>query len=161
MSLSQIRFAVRSSSAQRPHYFPRRLPRVQHHGVETLHRRQQPHHELTEQHYAFSACPSTLMPVIFTAVKSCRCPCSFLYCFLRFRWNTRILSARSCFTTSPVTTAALGLAISPSEALTASTSANSTFSPLVCGSFSISITSPGATRYCFPPARITAYMAIS
>src|ERR1017187_4773198 len=34
------------------------------------------------------------------------------------------------------------------------------FSPLVCGSFSILITSPGATRYCFPPARITAYMAM-
>src|SRR5664280_652311 len=34
------------------------------------------------------------------------------------------------------------------------------FSPLVCGTFSILITPPGATRYCFPPARITAYMAM-
>src|SRR5581483_4894191 len=34
------------------------------------------------------------------------------------------------------------------------------FSPPACGSFSISITSPGATRYCFPPARMTAYMAM-
>src|ERR1035437_10438646 len=34
------------------------------------------------------------------------------------------------------------------------------FSPLVCGTFSILITSPGETRYCFPPARITAYMAM-
>src|SRR5208283_302012 len=158
-NLPAIRFAAKNS--QRANHLPRRLPRVQHHGVKPLHRCQRNRQNLTEQHYAFSACPSTLMPVIFTAVYDWRCPCSFLYCFLRFRWNTSILSARSCLTTWPVTNAAAGLAISPSVALTARTSVNSTFSPLDCGSFSISITSPGVTRYCFPPARITAYMAIS
>src|ERR1017187_2140087 len=35
------------------------------------------------------------------------------------------------------------------------------FSPLVCGTFSILITSPGVTRYCFLSARTTAYMAIA
>jgi len=33
--------------------------------------------------YAFSSWPSTLMPVILTAVYGWRCPFSFLYCFLR------------------------------------------------------------------------------
>src|ERR1700684_2726443 len=99
------------------------------------------------------------MPRILTAVYGWRCPFSFLYCFLRLKWKTRILSARPCSTTCPVTKALDdGLPSSPSEPLTASTSSNCTFSPPACDSFSTLITSPGATRYCLPPARITAYM---
>src|SRR5580698_6121845 len=88
-----------------------------------------------------------------TSVKLCRCPCSFLYCFLRLKWKTRILSPRP----SPSTFAVDGLATLPASPLTASTSANSTvwFS---AATFSIFTTSPGATRYCLPPVRITAYI---
>ena len=41
---------------------------MQHNGIKPLDRRHNPYHCLTEKHYAFSAFPSTLMPVIFTAV---------------------------------------------------------------------------------------------
>src|SRR5579863_1810906 len=96
------------------------------------------------------------MALMRISVKFCRCPCSFLYCFLRLRWNTRILSPRPSFRTSAVTLALAGLA-RPLLPETASTSLNSTvwFSD---GTLSIFTTSPGATRYCFPPVRMTAYI---
>src|SRR5208283_5558793 len=85
---------------------------------------------------------------------------SFLYCFFRFRWKTRILSPRPSSSTSAVTLAAAGLAMVPGSPLTASTSLNSTVFFLLSleSTLSIFTTSPGATRYCLPPVRITAYI---
>src|SRR5258708_32507551 len=48
---------------------------------------------------ALNFCPSKAISVMRTAVKSCLCPRIFLYCFLRFRWNTRIFLWRSSFLT--------------------------------------------------------------
>src|ERR1035437_605178 len=95
-----------------------------------------------------------------TSVKFCRCPCSFLYCFLRFRWKTRILSPRPSPSTSAVTLAVAGLATVPGSPETASTSRNSTVWASWSWETTLSIfnTSPGATRYCLPPVRITAYI---
>src|SRR4051812_42109045 len=106
---------------------------------------------------AFS--PLNSMPVIRTAVNCWRCPISFLYCFLRLNLNTRILSPRPSSTTSPVTRAPLA-SVEKVLPLTASTSANSILPPLCCV-FSTLITSPGATRYCLPPERMTAYIEVS
>src|SRR4029077_3566548 len=70
----------------------------------------------------------------------------------------RLCAPRPCSTPSPVTSAPdpAGNTL-PASAETASTSPNSTF-PSVSSCVSTRITSPGATRYCFPPARITAYI---
>src|ERR1035441_7144853 len=97
------------------------------------------------------------MALMRTSVKFCRCPCSFLYCFLRFRWKTRILSPRPSPSTSAITLAVDGLSMLPGSPLTASTSLNS---PVWSFDSTLSIfnTSPGATRYCLPPVRITAYI---
>src|SRR5947209_6078885 len=96
-----------------------------------------------------------------TAVNGWRWPYIFLYCFLRLKWKTRILSARPPSMTSPLTITSVPGPILPSPLETASTSLNSIVSPWLAGSFSILTTSPGETRYCFPPARITAYISLS
>src|SRR5260370_4453702 len=71
-----------------------------------------------------------------------------------------MLEALPFSTTSPTTRAGdCGLPIWPASPDTASTSGNST-GPSMLGNFSTRITSPGATRYCLPPARITAYMRL-
>src|ERR1700679_2094115 len=97
------------------------------------------------------------MALMRTSVKFCRCPCSFLYCFFRFRWKTRILLPRPSPSTSAVTLAVAGLARLPGSPETASTSLNST---VLSSEITLSIctTPPGATRYCLPPVRITAYI---
>src|SRR5215470_1678919 len=70
-----------------------------------------------------------------------------------------ILAPRPSSTTSPTTRASpVGRAISPSDAETASTSLNSTWPSVPVPTFSTRMTSPGATRYCLPPARMTAYI---
>src|SRR5438270_1095766 len=99
------------------------------------------------------------MPVMRTAVNCWRCPISFLYCFLRLNLKTRILSPRPSSTTSPVTRAPLA-SVEKVLPLIASTSENS-MSPPLCCVFSTLITSPGATRYCLPPERMTAYIEVS
>src|SRR6202034_587286 len=53
-----------------------------------------------------------------------------------------------------------GLPICPSPPDTANISGNSTEPSVPVASFSTRITSPGATRYCFPPARMTAYIRL-
>src|SRR5256885_15897403 len=106
---------------------------------------------------AFS--PLNSMPVMRTAVNCWRCPISFLYCFLRLNLKTRILSPRPSSITSPVTRAPLA-SVEKVLPLTAKTSANS-MSPPLCCVFSTLITSPGATRYCLPPERMTAYIEVS
>src|SRR5271168_3114147 len=62
--------------------------------------------------------------------------------------------------TSPVTVAPSALASVPGSPETASTSEKTTFgaSASFSSSFSTFTTSPGATRYCLPPVRITAYI---
>src|ERR1700758_3233337 len=50
--------------------------------------------------------------------------------------------------------------MAPSSPDTTSTSPNSTCPSVPVPSFSTRITSPGATRYCLPPARMTAYIAL-
>ena len=76
-------------------------------------------------------------------------------CFL----NTMILSARDCFTTS-ANTAALSTKGEPMLAdlplPIISTSDNSTMVPGSPASFSTTMVSSLATRYCFPPVRMTA-----
>src|SRR3954451_16550426 len=99
------------------------------------------------------------MPVMRTAVNCWRCPISFLYCFLRLNLKTRILSPRPSSITSPVTRAPLALVEKLSPPI-ARMSANS-ISPSRWGVFSTLITSPGATRYCLPPERMTAYIEVS
>src|SRR3954453_3480035 len=106
---------------------------------------------------AFS--PLNSMPVMRTAVNCWRCPISFLYCFLRLNLNTRILSPRPSSITSPVTRAPLVLVEKLSPPI-ARMSANS-IAPSLWGVFSTLITSPGATRYCLPPERMTAYIEVS
>src|SRR5882724_2550721 len=59
----------------------------------------------------------------------------------------------------PTTRASDCVATLPSSLETASTG-NSTRPSVPVTSFSTRTTSPGATRYCFPPARITAYIRL-
>src|ERR1039457_2490390 len=82
----------------------------------------------------------------------------FLYCFLRLNLKTRILAARSAPTMVPVTLPP-ETSSPPSwkDALTASC----TSEPMSPASFSTRITSPGATRYCFPPVSMIACMQTS
>ena len=93
-----------------------------------------------------------------TSVKFCRCPCSFLYCFFRFRWKTRILSPRP----SPSNFGGHlgGGRLGHGSRLAAHRQHVAELDGLVLGwnTLSILTTSPGATRYCFPPVRITAYI---
>ena len=56
------------------------------------------------------------MALMRTSVKFCRCPCSFLYCFLRLRWKTRILLPRPSPRTSAVTLATPGTVAKPAAA---------------------------------------------
>src|ERR1019366_7261136 len=82
----------------------------------------------------------------------------FLYCFLRLNLKTRILAARSAPTMVPVTLPPeTSSPPSPKDALTVS----STSEPMSPASFSTRITSPGATRYCFPPVSMIACMQTS
>src|ERR1035438_6356613 len=82
----------------------------------------------------------------------------FLYCFLRLNLKTRILAARSAPTMVPVTLPPeTSSPPSRKDALTAS----STSVPISPASFSTRITSPGATRYCFPPVSMIACMQTS
>src|ERR1700674_1554885 len=60
---------------------------------------------------------------------------------------------------SPTTRASDCRPTLPSSPETASTG-NSTWPLVPVASFSTRITSPGATRYCLPPARITAYIRL-
>src|SRR5437899_655318 len=71
------------------------------------------------------------------------------------------LSPRLCSTTVALTAAPAtsGVpAVEPSPSPTIRTSPNSIVAPGSPASFSTEITSSLATRYCFPPVRITAYM---
>src|SRR5579883_907044 len=83
-----------------------------------------------------------------------------LYCFLRLNLNTSVFSPRPCATIVPLTRAcsASAPALTDSPSTTASTRPNSTSAPTSPSSVSISIASPGVTRYCFPPVSITAYI---
>src|SRR5271170_5592743 len=58
----------------------------------------------------------------------------------------------------PITLAPAGWVTEPASPETAKTSLNSTVSFSPVAAFSIFRTSPGATRYCFPPVRMTAYI---
>src|ERR1700733_826672 len=98
------------------------------------------------------------MLLMRTAVKAWRCPCSFLYCFLRLKWKTRILSPRPSLTTVPSTFPSGVPTIGDDPSEKANTFLNSTALPTSAATFSILTTSPGATRYCLPPVRITAYI---
>src|SRR5271155_4348094 len=86
-----------------------------------------------------------------------------LYCFLRLNLNTITLSPRPCSEIVPFTRAPASAApaVTSFESFTtASTRSNSTSEPTSPGSVSTRTTSPGATRYCFPPVSITAYITI-
>src|SRR5450759_190600 len=82
----------------------------------------------------------------------------FLYCFLRLNLKTRILAARSAPTMVPVT---LPPETSSPPSLKDALTASSTSEPMSPASFSTRITSPGATRYCFPPVSMIACMQTS
>src|ERR1022692_4095166 len=82
----------------------------------------------------------------------------FLYCFLRLNLKTRILAARSAPTMVPVTLPPE--TSSPPSRKDAFTD-SSTSVPISPASFSTRITSPGATRYCFPPVSMIACMQTS
>ena len=76
--------------------------------------------------HALKLLPSTTISLILTSTKFWRCPCIFLYCFLRFSLKTRILSPRPSLRTDAVTLAPARSASNlPSSALTARTSENS------------------------------------
>src|SRR5690348_12083288 len=84
-----------------------------------------------------------------------------LYCFLRLNLNTMTLSPRACPAILPRTRADFSASPSTSsfESLEiASTRSNSTSAPTSPAIVSTSIVWPGATRYCFPPVSITAYI---
>src|SRR5208282_3255266 len=86
-----------------------------------------------------------------------------LYCFLRLNLNTITLSPRPCSEMVPFTraSATAAPAVTSLESFTtASTRPNSTSEPTSPGSVSTRTESPGATRYCFPPVSITAYITI-
>src|ERR1700741_3480575 len=102
--------------------------------------------------------PLTRISLILTSTKFWRCPCIFLYCFLRLSLKTRTLSPRPSLTTEARTLAPLRSDSNlPSSALTARTSENSSL-PSSWAVVSIFNCSPGETRYCLPPVRMTAYM---
>src|ERR1035438_3444007 len=82
----------------------------------------------------------------------------FLYCFLRLNLKTRILAARSAPTIVPVT---LPPETSSPPSLKDALTLSSTSEPMSPASFSTRITSPGATRYCFPPVSMIACMQTS
>src|ERR1700687_4621282 len=82
----------------------------------------------------------------------------FLYCFLRLNLKTRILAARSAPTIVPVT---LPPETSSPPSLKDALTASSISEPMSPASFSTRITSPGATRYCFPPVSMIACMQTS
>src|ERR1700693_4734372 len=86
-----------------------------------------------------------------------------LYCFLRLNLKTITLSPRPCSEMVPLTRASANAApavTSFASFTTASTRPNSTSEPTSPGSVSTRTSSPGATRYCFPPVSITAYITI-
>src|SRR5580658_4845140 len=95
-----------------------------------------------------------------TDVSPCRWPVWILYCPPVLYFSTLSLGPRVCFTILPVTLAfeAAAPRIFLSSVRTATTSSNVTLPPTFPSRRSTSIVSPGATRYCFPPLRITAYM---
>src|SRR5690348_8090539 len=100
------------------------------------------------------------MELILTRVNCCRWPrlrCVFLR---RFFLNATTLSARCWLRISAATEApsTRGAPILPSVARTSEKLMDALASP---GSLSTSTMSPGATRYCLPPVRITAYMGLS
>src|ERR1700730_6943961 len=102
--------------------------------------------------------PLTRISLILTSTKFWRCPCIFLYCFLRLSLKTRILSPRPSPTTEARTLAPVRSDSNlPSSPLTARTSENSRL-PFSWAVVSIFNFSPGETRYCLPPVRMTAYM---
>src|ERR1035438_3341038 len=82
----------------------------------------------------------------------------FLYCFLRLNLKTRILAARSAPTMVPVT---LPPETSSPPSLKDALTLSSTSEPMSPANFSTRITSPGATRYCFPPVSMIACMQTS
>src|SRR5271170_414852 len=86
-----------------------------------------------------------------------------LYCFFRLNLNTITLSPRPCSEIVPFTRAPASAApaVTSFESFTtASTRSNSTSEPTSPGSVSTRTPSPGATRSCFPPVSITAYITI-
>src|SRR6202046_1000961 len=95
-----------------------------------------------------------------TDVSPCRWPVWILYCPPVLYFRTLSLGPRVCFTILPVTLAfeAAAPRIFLSSVRTATMSSNVTLPPTLPSRRSTSIVSPGATRYCFPPLRITAYM---
>src|SRR5580692_1724346 len=109
--------------------------------------------------YALKLLPLTRISLILTSTKFWRWPCIFLYCFLRLSLKTRILSPRPSVTTEARTLAPVRLDSNlPSSPLTARMSENSRL-PSLWAVVSIFNFSPGETRYCLPPVRMTAYMA--
>src|SRR5271169_6684652 len=102
--------------------------------------------------------PLTRISLILTSTKFWRCPCIFLYCFLRLSLKTRILSPRPSPTTEARTLAPVRSDSNlPASPLTARMSENSML-PFSWAVVSIFNFSPGETRYCLPPVRMTAYM---
>src|SRR5579884_2118406 len=86
-----------------------------------------------------------------------------LYCFLRLNLNTSTLSPRPCPTIVPFTFADPRPSPVTSSLLSrtsVSTRPSSTSAPTSPASVSTLITSPGATRNCFPPASMTAYIIV-
>ena len=102
--------------------------------------------------------PPTMISLILTSTKLWRWPCSFLYCFLRLRWKTRILSPRPSERTSAVTLAPFRSDSKEPSAPETATMSEKVMAPSSCAAFSMRMVSPGVTRYCFPPVWMTAYM---
>src|SRR6266404_6006385 len=97
-----------------------------------------------------------------TAVKFCRCPREILYWLPFLNLSTVNFFARPWLIIFPVTVtfdASDPSTTFLSSVCTASTDPNVTFSPTSPLTRSIRIVSPGATRYCFPPVCMTAYIA--
>src|SRR6266436_3448594 len=110
----------------------------------------------------FSSTTYSLISLTCTAVKFCRCPREILYWLPFLNLSTVNFFARPWSTILPVTVtfdASDPRTTFLSSVCTASTEPNVTFSPTSPLTRSIRIVSPGATRYCFPPVCMTAYIA--
>src|SRR5439155_10474513 len=102
-----------------------------------------------------------LISLIFMRVNSCRCPIVLWYPLRRFILNVVFFSPRRCSTTSAriEAFAIVGLpTLNWPSLATKSTLFNTSDLPASASNRSTSSVSPGATRYCFPPVSITAYI---
>src|SRR5260370_37154301 len=110
----------------------------------------------------FSSTTYSLISLTCTAVKFCRCPREILYWLPFLNLSTVNFLARPWSTILPVTVtfdASDPRTTFLSSVCTATTESKVTFSPTSPLTRSIRIVSPGATRYCFPPVSMTAYIA--